>query len=446
MEHLAESTDAVVEIPPAGYIVAEATQEGEGDKPFACPHTSCDGFTFETVQECQIHEDDWHSPPYFCSECDTSFAARPALKRHFKSSGHFNWICLEEKCEMKGILFANQSEFVAHALNTPGHEHLFPDEALQSPVSVKRINYAEVIHLMDYESTEECLSEAEEHICPEPSCHRYQQTFSTEGSFSRHEESYGHTHAIKYSETLRESGKSIADIMTAQEAARELQCTAEGCKYFGEKLKSSQAFYNHIMTAQHLSSPSLCPSNPTSPTADIRLKFSQLNISCDEPECPKYEYRFSSLGNYNKHVQSAAHLQSVKYGHMARSMASSASEGQENLKPQTPEREQPVTIKAPPSTPQIWSRSSFAPISPVSAVSTPVERVQFITPTKRPVPGIALMTPPSWREENLRKRNRELEEELQQMKGKMERLRTAYQEQISSLFQTLGATQDRGWR
>ncbi|KAL7942885.1 hypothetical protein V8C42DRAFT_330652 [Trichoderma barbatum] len=448
MEAIADNrTGAITEALPVGYLVDKPVLEGEGDQPFACPHTSCDGFTFETIEECHIHEEDWHRPPYFCSECDKIFAAKPALERHFKASRHFNWICLEEKCDMKGILFANQSDFVAHALNAPGHEHLFPDEALRSPVSVKRINYAEVIDLMDGETTEECPEEEEGQMCPEPSCRRYQQVFCSKSEFTRHNEQHNHVHAIKYSEALRESGKSVADIMIEQEAARELRCTVEGCPKYGQKLKTSQSFHNHIQTIQHLDPPKPRVSNPASPTAVIRMKFSQLNISCDEPECPKFEHRFSSLINLNKHLQSVVHLTSVKFGHMARSVANSGSDGQGNAKTLTPEKELlPLAATAPPSTPQIWSRSSFTPISPTTTDSTPAHTAQFVTPTKRPNQNIALMTPPSWREESLKKRNRELEQELEQMKDKMERMRSAYQEQISSLFQTLGATQDRSRR
>ncbi|UKZ58114.1 hypothetical protein TrVGV298_011979 [Trichoderma virens] len=423
-----------------------ADGEGEGNHSFACPHSSCDGFTFETIQECFLHEDDWHRPPYFCAECDTTFAARPALKRHFKASGHFNWICLEGKCDMKGTLFANQSEFVTHALNTPGHEHLFPEEPLNSPVSVKRINYAEVTNIMEGETTEECLSEEEGQKCLEPACRRYQRVFPTESKFAQHKESHNHVHAIKYSEALRESGKSIADITTEQEAARALRCTAEGCPKFGEKLTTSQSFYYHIQTEQHVHPRFVSTSNPASPTAEIRMKFADINLACDEPECPKFQHYFYNKGNHTKHSKSVVHQKAVEFGTKKRSMGNSSTGGQEKVKAETPEREQPVAIMAPPVTPQIWSRSLFTPISPPTTDPTRSQVTQFVTPTKRPVQDIALMTPPSWREENLRKRNRELEVELEQMKEKMNRMRTAYQEQIRSLFQTLGETHDRSRR
>ncbi|KAL7955979.1 hypothetical protein V8C34DRAFT_326739 [Trichoderma compactum] len=441
----AEPIDLRVEIPPTGYVVDMPALEGEGDQPFACPHSSCDGFTFETIEECRIHEDDWHNPPYFCSECDSAFAARPALKRHFKASGHFNWICLEGKCDMKGTLFANQSEFVIHALNTAGHESLFLEEPLSSPVSVKKINYAEVANLMEGETTEECPSEEEGEMCLEPSCRRYQRIFSTGGEFTRHKESHNHVNAIKYSEFLRESGKSIADIVAEQEAAREFRCTVEGCPKYGEKLKTSQSFHNHIATEQHLHPRS--PSDPTSPASEIRLKFAQISLACDEPECAKFQHSFLNKGNHTKHTKSVAHCKAVEYGNWKRSFGSSGPGDQEDTKIQTTEKQKPAATAAPPSTPQIWTRSLFTPISPAAIDSTYAQPTpQFVTPTKRPVRDIALVTPPSWGGENLRKRNRELEDELERMKEKMDRMRAAYQEQISSLFQTLGETQDRNRR
>ncbi|TFA99803.1 hypothetical protein CCMA1212_008209 [Trichoderma ghanense] len=428
-----------VDVALKDYLIEGPAPEGEGDKLFACPHLGCDGFTFETVYECQIHEEEWHKPPYFCSDCGANFAARTALKRHLKSTGHFNWVCCEETCVMKGILFANQAEFVSHALNTPGHEHLFPGESLQSPGSARRIN------LMEGELGEESSSDDEGHICPEPSCRRYQHVFYTETEFTKHTESHGHIHAVKHSESLRESGKSIADIETEQEAAREFRCTARHCAYFGEKLKHSQSYYRHIATAQHLTA-RLIESNPASPTAEIRLKFAQISLTCDEPECPKFEHSFLGRGNHNKHTNSVAHRKAVEYGQLKRAMVGSAVGGRESVKAQTPEREKPTAEAAPPTTPQIWSRSLFTPISP--ATSTFRTPVQLVTPTKRQAKDVVMMSPPpsSRREESLKKRNRELEEELRETKEKMERMRNAYQEQISSLFQTLGETQSRSVR
>ncbi|KAL6854516.1 hypothetical protein J3F83DRAFT_770589 [Trichoderma novae-zelandiae] len=442
--------DHAVDAALEGYQLDGPMPEGEGDALFACPHLSCDGFTFESIQECQIHDDEWHSPPYACSDCGANFAARPALKRHFRSSGHFNWICHEEECELKGALFANQAEFVSHALNTPGHEHLFPDEALQSPGSAKRINYAEILNLTEGETTAESSSEDEGQMCPEPACRRYQHVFYTDTEFARHAESHGHIHAIKHSESLRESGKALADIMTEQEAAREFRCTAENCAYFGEKLKNSQSYYRHVETAQHLQA-QLAEANPASPTAEIRLKFAQICLTCDEPECPKFEHSFLTRGNHAQHTKSIAHKKAVQYGQLKRALAGPTTGGQCNVKAQTPERETPeretpTAEAAPPMTPQIWSRSLFTPISPTaSTFRTPV---QFVTPTKRPVQDVVMMSPPpsSRREESLKKRNRELEEELREAKEKMERMRAAYQEQISSLFQTLGDAQSRSVR
>ncbi|KAM0249349.1 hypothetical protein ACHAQJ_009110 [Trichoderma viride] len=444
-----QQADVTAEAPP-GYLVLDQMQEGEGEgvKPFACPDITCDGFTFDTIQECRDHEEDWHSPPYLCSECEANFAAKPALKRHFKTSGHFNWICLEEQCELKGTLFANQSEFVAHAINNCGHEHYFSRETPVSPISPRRVNYAEIIHILDEETTSQS-SDEEEYLCLEPSCRRYQQAFYTESEFGRHKESHGHVHAIKYSETLRESGKSVADIMTEQEAAREFRCTAEGCLYFGEKLKNSQSYYHHINTAQHVNPRSSSAFNPTSPTAEISRQFSQLNLCCDEPECSRYEHRFMSRVNLTKHLKSIPHLKAVTYGQMKRSMANSGSDGQNNATTQTSGRIQPTAMTATPSTPHAWSPYSFAPITPTSSNSIRImELPKAVTPTKRSIREISPLTPPpssSWREENLKKRNRELEEEVQQMKAKMERIRAAYKEQISSLFQTLGAKQARDW-
>lgn len=435
--------DVTTETPPPGYLVADDINhnEGDGGRPFACPEIGCDGFTFDTINECRIHEDDWHNPLYSCSECSMCFAARPALKRHFKITGHYNWICQEQECNMKGILFANQSEFVAHALHTGGHERLFPAEGLNSPVSLKRINYAEIIHL-PCEDTASETSEEEVYQCLEASCRRYQQLFHSESEFDRHEESHAHANAIKYSEDLRESGKATEDITTEQEAAREFRCTAEGCSSFGEKLKTSQSFYRHINTAKHVYPLFYLTSNPTSPTTEIRQQFHQLNLSCDEPECPRYEHRFANYVNLTKHNQSIPHLKAVSYGQMKRNAVHS-----DITATRVSEESQPTITMAIPSTPVKWSSYSFAPITPNTDTTTRITKLpEAVTPTKRSIRNVSPLTPPpssSWREESLMKKNSELECEVQQLKDRIERLRSAYKEQISSLFQALGAKQAR---
>lgn len=441
--------EATTENSPPGYLVTAdiGDKEGEGDRLFACPEIGCDGFTFDTIHECQIHVKDWHSPPYSCSECDTSFAAMPALKRHFNATGHFNWICQEDRCEMKGILFSNRSEFVAHALRMSGHERLLPAEDLNSPLFPNRINYAEILHIPCDDTTSE-LSDEEVYQCLEPSCRRYQQFFHSENEFSRHEESHVHVNATKYSEDLRESGKSEGDITAEQEAAREFRCTAEGCPFLGEKLKTSQSFYRHITTTKHLYPLLNSASNPTSPTAEIRQRFDQLNRACDEPECPRYEHHFSNYSNFNKHIQSVPHLKAVSYGQMKRSAVSS--EHIQGAAP-TSSESQSATVVPVPSTPVRWSSYSFAPITPETDTTTRnAEFREMNTPTRRSFRNVSPVTPPtpssslsSWREESLMKKNEELEFEVQQLKDRIERLRSAYKEQISSLFQALGAEQAR---
>ncbi|KAM0517689.1 hypothetical protein ACHAPE_004662 [Trichoderma viride] len=443
--------EATTENPPPEYSVAADVdgKEGEGGRLFACPEIGCDGFTFDNIYECQIHVKDWHSPPYSCSECDASFAAMPALKRHFKSTGHYNWICQEDGCEMKGILFANRSEFVAHALRISGHERLLPTEELNNPLFPKKINYAEVIHILCEDTASE-PSDEEVYQCLEPSCRRYQQTFHSDSEFGRHQESHPHVSAIKYSEDLRESGKSVEDIAIEQEAAREFRCTAKSCPFFGEKLKTSQSFYRHITTTKHVYMHPLLNSvsNPTSPTADIRLRFDRLNLSCDEPECPRYEHHFAHYFNLTKHNQSVQHLKAVSYGQMKRS-AVPLDHVQGAI--QISEEAQSAATVAVPSTPVRWSCYSFAPITPdTDSTTRNAEFREMITPTKRAIRNISPLTPSppsstlsSWREESLMKKNEELEIEVQQLKDRIERLRSAYKEQISSLFQALGAEQAR---
>ncbi|KAL6900439.1 hypothetical protein GGI43DRAFT_427510 [Trichoderma evansii] len=445
---LSQQPDATMEVPPPGYLVADCInkEEGDGGRPFACPEIGCDGFTFDTINECRAHEDDWHNPPYSCSECSMCFAARPALKRHFNSTGHYNWVCEEKECTMKGVLFANRSEFVAHVLHTGGHERLFPTEEFDNLVSPTRINYAEVICITGDDTISES-SEEEVYQCLEPSCRRYQQFFHSENEFSRHEESHAHVNAIKYSENLRELGESVVDITTKQEAAREFRCTAEGCPFFGEKLKTSQSFYRHITTPKHLYPLLSSISNPSSPTTEIRYQLHQLNLACDEPECPRYEHRFANYANLMKHNQSIPHLKAVSYGQMKR--ANLRSESQDDMDIQISEKTQLAATTSVPSTPVKWSSYSFASITPATETSTRISWFpEAVTPTKPSIRNIAPLTPPppslsSWREESLMKKNRELESEVQQLKGRIERLRSAYKEQISSLFQALGEKQSR---
>lgn len=73
------------EVPPPGYLAEDAPLT-EG-KRLSCPHNSCDGMTFDTANQAHLHEADWHYGPYTC-ECGQKYAARPALLRHGKRTGH----------------------------------------------------------------------------------------------------------------------------------------------------------------------------------------------------------------------------------------------------------------------------------------------------------------------------------------------------------------------
>ncbi|KMQ81584.1 hypothetical protein RF55_25865, partial [Lasius niger] len=106
--------------PPPGYFVLASPNDGENGT-YACPDDGCDGVVCGSIQDCHMHNKEWHSPPYTCAECEANFASDPALSRHAKATGHPRWICQRDGCELRGVEFESHLTYRAHTTKSAAH-------------------------------------------------------------------------------------------------------------------------------------------------------------------------------------------------------------------------------------------------------------------------------------------------------------------------------------
>lgn len=205
----------------------------EGNTPYSCPHGECDGFTFNTKEECAVHESDWHSPPYRCHVCNENFAARPALKRHLRASGH------NGESTALTMTTSPSPEVLATHVNgfESGNKSGIPGRGG---------------YFCNTDSDLSDCSDFDEHKCIEPCCHRYHDFLPSEASYKQHINSKGHLKATQLSATLRLSGLSRDKIHKAEDAARHWTCFSKECAHSGHKFASGQSFWTHMGSEQHL--------------------------------------------------------------------------------------------------------------------------------------------------------------------------------------------------
>lgn len=222
--------------PPPDFMLLDSPNEGETGT-FACPFDGCDGVVCGSAQECHLHLREWHSPPYACAGCDAYFAAQSALARHVKATGHQKWICAKQACEMKGFEFESHLEYRNHVIASDSHRSLG-----QRPAHDKAA---------DPDDTLSEDSAADYFMCLEPCCCRYLQRW-TERMYEVHVKGHCHVAAAQEGEGLRKRGLSETELEQKQYACRKFLCDAPGCPQFGKCLSSSQSYYYHVQTWNHL--------------------------------------------------------------------------------------------------------------------------------------------------------------------------------------------------
>ena len=400
--------------PPPGYLVWTTPNDGEYGT-YTCPsYDGCDGIVCDNIEECYAHEKEWHSSPYSCAECSTSFAAYTALSRHIKASGHQQWVCHNAECELKGVTFDSHVSYYAHIINSSAHLQFIPPR--------ENMNLELVEELSDNESDvdmtdglSECPS-LDGFICLEPCCSAYLRRFSTECVFQVHINSRGHDFAAKREESLLRQDLPAAELQAKQEAMREFRCDVKGCALFGCCLSTSQAYANHIQTTGHLFPRIDIDSGSDVEATEYEDDGPQPKLSCDVLGCPRHGHRFSNAANHQRHVQSVLHLRAAQ-----KSTVNLC--GETTLRRSPRFKQERLVIKTELDYDEVRAFRSSAPSPPFA---TPERRTFPTTPEKyATTPYTPLSSPFSTaREEYLERRNRQLEDELRRLHAEMDLLRS----------------------
>ncbi|KFA76547.1 hypothetical protein S40288_10616 [Stachybotrys chartarum IBT 40288] len=272
---------------PFGYLVTDCSTLSE-TSPYSCPHVGCDGFSLDTLQDCIIHEAEWHSGPYTCSQCNATFAAQAALSRHAAASGHlWLWACRQEGCSKRGHEFFTPKGYLEHVLVEKAHQGEMSTTAAEASSD----------SLSDYPM--------EESMCLEACCPRYQNLFHSSAETERHMNSRGHVGAKDAGWALAKEDMTEEERAKRQEACRNLTCDKADCEMFGRKLASTHSYFHHISTKMHLEGNGMQKKKPAAKEAKPKERAPR---QCLVTLCHKYLHVFRNASNYRAHAASDRHV------------------------------------------------------------------------------------------------------------------------------------------
>ncbi|KAH8174395.1 hypothetical protein LIA77_05814 [Sarocladium implicatum] len=227
---------------PSGYDVSHFA--GDGSRIYHCPHEGCKDVVFYTIQECKIHDRDWHEGPYECT-CGEVFASRPALHRHIRASYHRErepeiFACAEECCPQFRFEYATHANLTTH---TSGAVH---------QAAEKRSCYLRNI-----------LEEVEGHIrkrtlafqnsqCDVPGCPDEGRVYVTSSAFLKHIDLPSHkNYDNKFAKALATS--AIPEFQSRQKVKWQFECSKPGCPEYKRRFRTNVSFWEHCETEAHAS-------------------------------------------------------------------------------------------------------------------------------------------------------------------------------------------------
>ncbi|KAL6407917.1 hypothetical protein AUP68_08958 [Ilyonectria robusta] len=393
-----EDDDQPMVVPP-GYLILTSPNACE-DLTFSCPHEGCDGFVFPFAERCIEHELDWHTGPYQCAECNTKFAAAPALKRHARDSKHkIEWECREAECDKFRTEFASRAMYLKHALGSAPHKHEIPVDDLPECFIVDNPPSSTTKRAT---KTPAKRPQPGEYICKEPCCFFYRTDYGCKSEWSRHASAVSHISALAIGQALRDRLSFGVALDAEQEAIRSLRCNSVDCPQYEHTFASTTGFFNHLKKPEHQSAVdgSADAENSKKDVGD------ETNLRCMQVGCPKYGRHFLSSVGFKLHNSSTPHQ--------------AASEKNGGPKPASP-------FTTPTGN---YTTSSFSPIdltsmpSPMSPSSPSTGRGPSV-PRKTPGKTKLRLTSTSAkkREEELEKRNAELEGRVKRLEEEFEKVR-----------------------
>lgn len=252
---------------------------------FTCAFTDtlCDGFAFDTIQECVQHEQDWHSGPYKCFICGQVFASGPRLRRH----GHY--VDSEERreaTEKAEVKRGNSSVAVYHGNQDRRRrarrfaKMVLKDEGVSRGAEGGDVmeEVQEVAYVHDgskgvaVTTADDGLEEGEdnEQKCEEPCCPHFGRNFRSERLWEKHVQAQKHTSAVAMGEALLEqmAGLLASSNASAGGASADMQMTGAEDTTTGAREATPEVRPSVDWKAQLLSP----PPTPHEPAAQVEAQ------------------------------------------------------------------------------------------------------------------------------------------------------------------------------
>ncbi|EJP67410.1 uncharacterized protein BBA_03984 [Beauveria bassiana ARSEF 2860] len=328
----------------------------------ACPRgdTQCDGFVFDSIQDCLDHERDWHSGPYKCFICGQIFASGPRLRRHDHYTDSEERKAEVEAAETRknaccGVKIYHGNEWARRraklllkkikleeaAQDKKRDRKIMGDVKKEMAKKRKRDGPLVVIGVAGRTVMGEVEDEKGGGNCDEPCCPAFERRFVNDKAHQRHVASQGHVAAMRMGAALLEQLTITAGFKTSltETPSRRTNVDMSGRGHDRDTTPPPSRLVDNAPTQQLLSPPAT-PHGPSSSSLlslssssrdeeetswdsmehiplrlERRLALTQQalrELRCNAPGCGMYGKQMASSQSYWGHLASEGHVKALK--------------------------------------------------------------------------------------------------------------------------------------
>ncbi|KAM3511889.1 hypothetical protein MY11210_004430 [Beauveria gryllotalpidicola] len=323
----------------------------------ACPRgdTQCDGFAFDSIQDCLDHERDWHSGPYKCFICGQTFASGPRLRRHDHYTDSEERRAEAEAAEARkgacyGVKIYHGNEAARRRARLLLKKIRLEEEAAQKErdrkivggvrkeMARRRKRDGPLVVVGVGEGT--VMGEVEDEkgggSCDEPCCPAFERRFVNDKAHQRHMASQGHVAAMRMGAALLKQLITTAGLKTSlTETPSRPNVDMSG--HGGHRHRDTTpppCRPVHATQTQQLLSPPATPHGPSSSSSrgeeeeacwdstenvplslEMRLARTQQalrELRCNAPGCGMFGKQLASTQNYWGHLASEGHVKALE--------------------------------------------------------------------------------------------------------------------------------------
>ncbi|KAM0664273.1 hypothetical protein MY8738_009618 [Beauveria namnaoensis] len=343
---------------------------------FTCPRddTQCDGFVFDSIQDCLDHERDWHSGPYKCFICGQIFASGPRLRRHDHYTDSEERKAEVEAAETRKNACCGVKIYHGNELARRRAKLLLKkiklEEAAQNTIKLKEATEnkkrdRKIVKDVEKEMARKrkregggplvvigvaggtVMGEVEDEKgggnCDEPCCPAFERRFVNDKARQRHVASQGHVAAMRMGAALLEQLTTTAGFKTSltETPSRPTNVDMSGRGHDRDTTPPPSRLVGTAQTKQLLSPPatphgpsssSLLSSSSSSSSRDeqetswdstehIPLRLERRlaltrqalrELRCNAPGCGMYGKQMASSQSYWGHLASEGHVKALK--------------------------------------------------------------------------------------------------------------------------------------